>query len=45
MGHIYVSSAILGQQKHESPKCLIQKCCLFSVAECVLYVLFSGKLP
>ena len=33
---------ILGQEKHEFPKCLTEK--IFSVAECVSYVFFSRKL-
>ena len=43
---IYIPSGILGQEKHESPKCLIEIILPFSfvLAEFVLYVLFSKKL-
>ena len=41
---INVPSSILGQEKHESPKCLIEKILSFFFPECVLYVLFSRKL-
>ena len=42
---IYAPSGILGQKKNMNLRNVwLRKFCLFSVAECVLYVLFSRKL-